>query len=152
VNKFRRRPESIGGINITDNILIIEGGVPLGWNYETGEAITPMAVTPKDAFSTPTSAPPPPPTAPTVRKFRPKPRITAGDDEGVPLIFKIVGGLPDWRHSAENKAKAMAEYEVIKQQEAAGQVLADAFEVSQPDVSQIHVSQPDVTGDDHEQQ
>ena len=44
----------------------------------------------------------------------------------------IEGGLPDWRHHAENMAIARAEYAQQQREEQAGQALADAFATDFP--------------------
>jgi hypothetical protein len=109
MKRFRLAPQMSGSVNISDSVLIATGGVPANWNPETGEIEPPMA----DAFATPPSTTPEAPPVPqTVRRFRAKPRPTDGDEDGY-RITRIVGGLPDWRHSDETKARARADYEAI---------------------------------------
>jgi hypothetical protein len=133
---FRRRPELVKGVNITDNILVIEGGLP-DWRHRDeeaeaahyaamkakfGKAFTDSAVDLpgceleppplQDAFATPTTTTAPTEPAPeirTVRRFRPKPRVVTEEGEVV-MHFTVRGGLPDWRHYEENRAIARAEY------------------------------------------
>jgi len=128
--RFRRRPVMAGNINISDNVLIIEGGLPKE-DMPAPEQQSPEA----QAAPTPAHA-----TSSTVRRFRPKPRPVLGEEgmDGV-IRFRIVGGLPDWRHRDENMAIARAEFEA--------QQLADAFATDVPTDSP---NQPEVsTGDDH---
>lgn len=50
-------------------------------------------------------------------------------DTGGGRVIVLAGGLPDWLHTAENRAKARAEFEQQQREEQAGQALADAFAV-----------------------
>ena len=136
--RFRRRPVMAGNINISDNVLIIEGGLPKE-DMPAPEQQSPEA----QAAPTPAHA-----TSSTVRRFRPKPRPVPGEEgmDGV-IRFRIVGGLPDWRHRDENMAIARAEYAQQQREEQDAQQLADAFATDVPTDSP---NQPEVsTGDDH---
>jgi hypothetical protein len=129
--RFKPIPTMSRGVNISDSVVFVEGGLP-SWRdhdaekerakYEAEKAqfgaaymasappVTPgsqVAVPMADAFTKPLT---PPPAPRTVRRFMDRPRPSDADEGGF-RITDVRGGLPDWRHYAENKARAVAEYE-----------------------------------------
>jgi hypothetical protein len=127
---FKPVPTFASGVNISDSVLIVEGGLP-GWRtfdaekdrqqYEAEKAefgaaamASAMPCTPEtqthapmaDAFAKPLT---PPPAPRTVRRFATRPR--AGEADGADFkITKIIGGLPDWLHQAEARQRAQDEH------------------------------------------
>lgn len=67
------------------------------------------------------------------------------DDKGRRVIV-LTGGLPDWLHTAENRAKARAEFEQQQREEQDAQQLADAFAVPENIVSPTALPNVDSAG------
>jgi hypothetical protein len=145
--RFKPVPTMRQGINISDTVIVIEGGLPdwrnrdeakerdhyMAMKARYGDRFTntaedlpgcEMDTAPADAplcdaFATDSAPLNAAPAMRTVRRFTARPRAIADEGSEVCLRFTVRGGLPDWRHVEENLAIARAEYAEQQKQTAA---------------------------------